>query len=113
MRLFLHFIENAKEDAPIDTYIADIEPDFTIEEILKLSIINCRKELSPSSIKIFREFAGVPLEATAVVSSVFKDNDDLFLVYTGITPLKVEKSINEAFETLTKYSFCDGDKKVQ
>ena len=92
MRLFLHFIENAKEDSPIDTYIADIEPNFTLEEVLKLSIINCRRELTLSSLKIFKEFAGEPLDLTATAESILKENDDVFIIYAGIAPVKVEKN---------------------
>ena len=54
MRVFLHFLENEKEDAPIDTYVADIDPTFTVDEILKLAVINCRKELTPSTLKLFK-----------------------------------------------------------
>lgn len=54
MRLFLHFIENNKQDAPIDTYVADLEPTLTLEELLKLSIINCRKEFEPWALKVFK-----------------------------------------------------------
>jgi hypothetical protein len=111
MRLFLHFIENNKDD--IDTYIAEVEPSFTVDEILKLAVINCRKELDAKSLNLFKEFGANALERTVVTETQFKDNDDVFIIYSGIKPVKVEKDLNENFETITKYSFLDDDKKVK
>ena len=113
MKLFLHFIENGKEDAPIDTYIAKVEPTFTVSEILKLAVINCRKELDASALKLFKQFGADPLENGATVEASFKENDDVFIIYSSVKPLKVEKNSTEIFETITKYSFADETKKVQ
>lgn len=69
--------------------------------------------MSLPSLSIFKEFAGKALESNATVESTFKENDDVFIVFSNVAPIKVEKVSNQHFDTLTKYSFSDGDKKVQ
>ena len=87
MKLFIHFVENNKDD--IDTYIAEVEPSFTIDEVLKLAVINCRKELDPKSLNLFKEFGANALERTVITESEFNEYDDVFIIYSGIKPVKV------------------------
>ena len=112
MRLFLHFIENGLENPPVDTYVADLDSDFTIQQLLQLATANCKKELDSSALNIFKEFGQTPPELASQVSSTFKDNDDVFLIYEGVKAVRVEKAVNETFVSITKYSFLDDDKKV-